>query len=290
MKSLWNALAIVLVINLLLVVGGVGYLYLGGRLSGDRARQAAAIFAPTLEEEQQMARRVADQAALDAERAKREAHRRKVADGPVSTREKIDRDVEAEEIALLQVQRLREEIRALQRQLDLARQSIARQKAEHDAERVAWEASIADELARRTDADFQKTVALYQQLKPKQAKDMFMELIGDGQGDQVVEYLAAMQQRKAAGVLKEFKSPEELAVASRLLERLRERGVDMLSGAMGRAMDQTAGGQATDLPGRHDGAAAALLSLAQVRDGNRHGRFNLRDGYGWRALIVGVRA
>jgi hypothetical protein len=45
-----------------------------------------------------------------------------------------------------------------------------------------------------------------------------------------VDYLAAMQMRKAAGVLKEFKTPQEVAQASELLELLRRRGVDPIAG------------------------------------------------------------
>lgn len=227
MKSFWNALAIVLLINVLLALGGMVYLYMGGRLNADRVRAVAAIFTPTIEQQQALERRTAEQAALDAERARRQAHQQKVADGPVSTLQQIGRDQNAEEIALLQVQRLREEIRVLQRQLEMARQAVAMQKAEQDQEKLAWQASIADELARREDEDFQKTVQLYQQVKPRQAKDMFLQRIAAGESEQVVEYLAAMQPRKAAGILKEFRNAEELVTASELLERLRQRGTQL---------------------------------------------------------------
>lgn len=255
MKAFWNALAIVLVINMLLVLGGIGYLRMTGRLNADRVRAVAAVFRTTIEEEQARELQAAEESAIRAERERRQFHQQKVADGPVSTREQIGRDQEAEELALLQVQRLREEIRALQRQLETARRALAAQKADQEAKAAAWEASIADELARRENEDFQKTILLYQQVKPRQAKDMFLQLIAEGRRSQVVEYLAAMQSRKAAAVLKEFKTPEELAVASDLLEQLRQRGAEMLDPATsdGSMDDSTVDGSANDAGSRSQG-------------------------------------
>ncbi len=224
MKAFWNALAIVLLLNALGLLALLAYLHSDGRLSTQRLRDATAVFALTLDQQEQQERAARQQAALEAEQALRREHVRRVAEGPVSTRDQIERDHKDEETALLQVQRMREEIRALQRQLEMARQAVARQEADHAAQKVAWEQSIAEELQRREDADFRTTVALYQQIKPKQARDMFLQLIAEGRSRQVVEYLAAMQQRKAAAILREFKAPEEIPVAADLLEQLRRRG------------------------------------------------------------------
>jgi delta 1-pyrroline-5-carboxylate dehydrogenase len=227
-KAFWNALAIVLLINALAMLAAAAYLRADGRLSTQRLRDATAIFALSIEQQEQREQAAAQQAALEAEQALRQHHLQRVAEGPVSTRDQIERDLQAEEIALLQVQRMREEIRALQRQLEIARQAVARQKDEHDAQRAAWEQSIAEELQRREDEDFQTAVALYQRLKPAHAKDMFLQLIAAGRSDQVVQYLAAMQQRKAAAILREFKGLDEIPVATELLEQLRRRGTSLV--------------------------------------------------------------
>jgi hypothetical protein len=240
-KALWNALAIVLLLNALGLLALAAYLHNDGRLSTQRLRDTAAIFALTLEQQQQQEQAAAQQAALETERAVRQEHLRLVADGPVSTRAQIERDHQAEELALLRVQRLREEIHVLQRQLEMARQTVARHKAEHEAQKAAWEQSIADEMQRREDEDFQTTVELYQRLKPAQAKDMFLQLIAAGQSDQIVAYLAAMQQRKAAAVLREFKAPEEIPVAAELLEELRRRGTAFVSDASADSVSAGAG-------------------------------------------------
>ena len=68
-------------------------------------------------------------------------------------------------------------------------------------------------------------VESYASLKPKLAKQAFLELIKQNKMDEVVEYLAAMQLRKSAAILNQFKADEEVPVAAQLLESLRLRGV-----------------------------------------------------------------
>ena len=58
---------------------------------------------------------------------------------------------------------------------------------------------------------------------PKQAKAVFQELLTAGGEKQVVSYLSAMEERKAAKVLKEFKLPNEIDQAAMLIEQLRQR-------------------------------------------------------------------
>ena len=53
---------------------------------------------------------------------------------------------------------------------------------------------------------------------------MFQQLIQQNQTDQVVDYLDAMQVRKAAKVLGQFQSPSEITQATMLLQKLRLRG------------------------------------------------------------------
>ena len=89
---------------------------------------------------------------------------------------------------------------------------------------------LTEEQQKRQDEDFKNAVKMVEQLKPKQAKDLFVNLINQQQVGQVTEYLAAMNLRKAGSVLKEFKEPAEIAMATDLIERLRQRGVNLLAG------------------------------------------------------------
>ena len=50
-------------------------------------------------------------------------------------------------------------------------------------------------------------------------------MVADGQLQQAVAYLDAMKPRAASKILKEFKSPSEIVLATELLEKLRTFGL-----------------------------------------------------------------
>ena len=97
----------------------------------------------------------------------------------------------------------------------------------------SFEQAVSREAKLKEDKDFQQTVKMYQQLKAKQVKQIFQQLLAQGMTGQVVEYLAAMQIRKAAAVIREFKSPNEVVQAANLLQSLRERGLDFSTEDLG---------------------------------------------------------
>jgi len=224
-KTLWNVIAVVVVLDVLAALGFVGYLYSSGRLNRERLERVAAMLRPTVEEEQQQTQQQAQQAQAAQEAQRKQQHLAMVAQGPLPTQDQLSRQQEEYEKQMMTVQRLRSEVGALQRQLELAQQRLTKERQEIAAEREALQQAVVEANARQGDVDFQHAVALYEQLKPAQTKRMFQELLAKGQKKQVVEYLAAMQVRKAAGVLKEFKEAEETAVAAELVQALRERGV-----------------------------------------------------------------
>ena len=102
-------------------------------------------------------------------------------------------------------------------------------------EREKFKDAVAKETQLKDDQDFQQTVQVYQQLKAKQVKQIFQQLLSQDMADHVVEYLAAMQVRKAAAVIREFKSPAEVVQAADLLQSLRERGLDFSMEDLGNA-------------------------------------------------------
>ena len=66
---------------------------------------------------------------------------------------------------------------------------------------------------------------MYEQLDADQTKQMFQQLMAQGETDRVVDYLAEMQMRQAGKVLKAFETEAEIKSATMLLEKLRQRGV-----------------------------------------------------------------
>jgi hypothetical protein len=234
MKKMISSLLIVtttmLVLNALLVGAGLIWLNSTHRLSSERVRKAVALFKPTLAQEEEAAK----QAELDAaERAKELAQKQwmdQAAEGPATLSEKLKIDQQARELSAQKADRLSRDVADLRRRLEVDTQLLAKQRADIDARRKDVEEMAKREEKLRSDKDFQQTVAMYEKLPAKQAKQMLQTLLTQEKKEQVVDYLAAMQMRKAAGVLKEFKTPQEVAQASELLELLRRRGVDPIAG------------------------------------------------------------
>ncbi len=226
MKQVIYAVALLLLLHFLALAGVVGWLRGSGRLNKARAMQVVQIFKPTLEDEKK-AQEQADQTAKDAAvKAQEIARMNKVAAGPLTLEDRIRAESESDDIATQRYERLQRETADLRHQLEMAKVLLNQQKVDLDVQRKA----IADAAARQdkllADQTFQQTVAMYEQLKATQVKQMFVELLKQGKTQQVLDYLTAMQQRKAGAVFKEFKTPDEIAQVADLLERLRARGID----------------------------------------------------------------
>lgn len=225
MKSLLWSITFLVLIHLLAAAIFAGWLWQSGRVNTERLSAAVDIFRLTIAEEQAQEEEAARLEAEAREMAERAARLEAVADGPRTLQDRLAIEERADELAIHRLDRLQRETTDLKRQIARAKELIAEQKAELDAERKAFDEFVAATTQRMQDDDFQMAVAMYEQLKPRQAKQMFQQLIAEGRTDEVVDYLAAMQLRKAAGVLKEFKTPPEIEQATMLIQRLSERGV-----------------------------------------------------------------
>ena len=227
MKSIWTAVAVVLMVNFLAMAGGAVWLYGSGRLNEDRVTRLTAIFTPTIAEEEKAKQDEEEKKKKEEAEAREIARLQRVADGPNELTAKIAEDQEKDEIALQRYERLKRDISDLKRTNELAQRLLADERTKLEAERKAFQAILDAEKKKRSDEDFKQAVKMYEQLKAKQAKEMFVQLLATNQTDQVLDYLAAMQLRKAAAVLKEFKTPAEVAQATDIVQRLRQRGVEL---------------------------------------------------------------
>lgn len=227
MRSLWTAISVVLLINVLALVGFGIWLYADGRLDEDRIERVVDMFSMKVADEV-LAKEQEDLKKQREADASREAARlQRVADGPAQLAQQIAEDQEKDEIALQRLERLKRDIQDLQRTNELARRLLAEERAKLDSERKVFQDVVAAEKKKRDDEDFQQAVKMYEQLRAKQSKEMFQQLMAQQKTDQVLDYLSAMQLRKAAAVLKEFKTAPEVAQATELVQRLRERGVNL---------------------------------------------------------------
>ncbi len=213
MKKLGGIIVLTLAINFLAAAGGIGYLFQSGKL--DRAKVSTIkeiVFAPpavdtptTQPSTQPTTKPVNTLEELLAKASGRTAGEQV---------EFIQRSFDAQ-MALLD--RRQRELTDLQRQVDLAKQQMERDRFALEKGRtdLATQQELATKLA--TDKGFQDSLLLYNTMPSKQVKTIFMTL----DDTTMRQYLQAMQPRVAARIIKEFKAPDEVARIQKVMEAMR---------------------------------------------------------------------
>lgn len=205
--------------NVLAAAGFLGWLKASGRLDAERFQRVRTILAETVASEK--AREAAAQAEAESAR-KAEEEIKQQSLPPLTAAEQLAVGKEGEDMRRQIVERLRREAEDLRRTLQREREEVEQAAAKLKKEREEFEAMRKRIAAMEGNTQFEKALKMYESLKPAQAKAVFEHLISQGEIEQVVAYLNAMQERQASKVLAEFKDP---TVASDLLERLRTRGL-----------------------------------------------------------------
>jgi len=115
-------------------------------------------------------------------------------------------------------------VRERQAELDRQVAELAAARATFEAEREAWRAAREVEEAQAADEQFAKLVSLFAALKAREARDLILEMEGRGEREEIVRILDALPVRTAAKIVAELDTPEQRALASALLARLRDLG------------------------------------------------------------------
>lgn len=221
-RSLWIILSTIAVANLLALIAFFGWLGATDRVNVARLEATRSIFGETLvearlkQEQEEKARAVRD--AEEAEFAK-------IGRAPLPADHRMDIIREYEEIARQREQRIQRETQDLRRMLLADREALEQDRATFEQERAEFFA-MRDRLTQLQKSEqFEKTVRMYESLKPDQSRSMMASLIQQGQTEQVIAYLDAMQARTSSRVISEFQK-EDPVMAANLLERLRTLGVE----------------------------------------------------------------
>lgn len=252
MKTLWNALSIVAIANLLALGGFVGWLAASDRLDMARVREVRERLTETRAAEAE--RKAADQAKVEEEQRAAEAAA-KAARPPMSATERVSARLEATQLDHERAARLRREVQDLQRMLAEERAILDEREAKIAARELAFQQAAAKDRALAADDQFQRALSVLTALKPQQAVGVLMELISgqpqapaadfapvgstpqanaavdlatpaavkDESGiEKAVTYLNAMDERPRAKVMAEFVKVDP-RLAAELLERMRTR-------------------------------------------------------------------
>lgn len=235
MKAMARAIGLLCVLHVLALLGGVGWLAATGRLSEERVKKAAELFRPTVAEakKQREAAKVREDAEQHADRAEQAAGAGTDEDAPApqTAAEALADQRQRNELSLRRIERARAEVQRLRDQLQAGQQRLEQQQEALAEKRKAFDQRLERIEQKKNEEGFQRAVRLYESLPEDQVKNMFMSMIDEGNTEQVVAYLEAMQTRTAGKVLEAFETPEEITQAVELTERLRQRGSDLADNA-----------------------------------------------------------
>ncbi len=235
MKSIWHAFLVLLFLHLFAAGGFVGWLHSSGRLNQDRLNRLVALFSPTITAEEAALAEEEAEHERQRERARLIAREQSIANGPTTLNDLLEMELIQNEVAQARLDRQMQESDQLRNQMEAFRSEIEEQQSALASERDTFEQELLAYRDKVQSEDFQQAVRTMQLLEATQIKDIFQELLDDNRPEDVIDYLAAMNQRKAAAVIAEFSEPEEADEALLLIEGLRLRRLE-LAEAQGGAM------------------------------------------------------
>jgi flagellar motility protein MotE (MotC chaperone) len=222
MRTAWNALSFLAVVHLLALLMFVGWLWRTDRLDAQRVQDVRALFAATTAERDAAAEAAAEQAQVVLQEEADQARRR---NPPLPASRRVERLAEERQSESRAEHHLDLVRRQLLQQFDIVALQIEAERDALTADREGFEQGVDAEQQRRLHEQLTKAVKLLESLPPKQAKQKIIELVESGRIEQAVVYLNAMNQRSAGKVLAEFKTEQENALATELLERIRTLGL-----------------------------------------------------------------
>jgi hypothetical protein len=222
MRAAWHVITVMALANLIGIVGLVWWLHFSGRLDGERVQAIRAMLGETIARQAARERGESEQARAEAER---QAELVLMSGPPVTASEALSLRLEASEIDLERVERLKREVRNLTETLARERRLLDADRLALENERAAFDA-MRERLARiEGDEQFAKSVGVLENLRPAEARRALLELI-DRDREQVVSYLNAMKARQRTKILDEFIKGGQADLAAELLEAIRLRGLE----------------------------------------------------------------
>ena len=215
MKKLFQVLALTLALNFLAIAGGVGWLYSSKKLDREKVIAIKDILFPVpVPEEPPVELQTADpttQPILKLEELL-------AAKSGATATEQVQFITNAFTAQMAQLDRRQRELNNQQDQVDRAKEQLARDRKALVTDREALTAREQQARALESDRGFQDTLALYTSMPAKQVKSIFMDL----DDATVVQYLQAMEERTAAKIIGQFKTPEETQRIQKILELMRQ--------------------------------------------------------------------
>lgn len=221
MKKFWNVIACIAFVNVLALAGLAGWLGATDRLSRGRMEALRTLFTRTNAEEAQAR---SAEAAKAQEQVQSAMQAEKLARPPVPAAGTIEENRAEADRQLQLAMRREREVETLRESLSAQVASLERRDKQLAADRAVFEAEKKRIVEVDGSGQFKAALTTLEALRAQDAKMLLGAMLAGREVDQVVAYLARMDEGKRAKVLAEFVK-EDPAVAAELLERLRTRGV-----------------------------------------------------------------
>lgn len=147
------------------------------------------------------------------------------ASAAASAAERIQYARQAMEQERLRLERAAQDLLQRQKLLETQRADMVAKLAKLEEERAAFQKQLQAMQDQSKNESFTRTKALYDDLKPKQVKDLFVGLPVDVRVEVVANYLMAMETERATKIIGEFKSEDEKKLIGQVLEKIRGNGM-----------------------------------------------------------------
>jgi predicted negative regulator of RcsB-dependent stress response len=235
MKSIWTALSVLAIANLLALGGVFGWLYKTGRLDARRVQETRQVFSETIAARQ--AREAEDVA--KAEQAKKDAEEKgKFEKAPLTASQLLEHRIDLTELDRQRAERLRRDVDDLKAGLARQQQVLDKERAELFAERTAFEDMRKKIAQTEGSAQFKKALGALEAMKPEQSYSTIKTIIQEDAKEgmnKVVAYVNAMQDRPRSKLMTKIVEGDP-KLAAELLERIRSRGTTPVPAVGGGAM------------------------------------------------------
>jgi hypothetical protein len=230
MKSIKRAILVILVLNLIAMLAGIGWLLSSHRVSKDRVHELTKLFEEPVHVEQARLKAEA-KAAADAEAAKPKP----LPDGALNSDERNLVRVEMTQVDMARLERMKREVADLQAILRQERAGLNDERAAFEQQKQEFEAMRQRLMELEGGEQFEKALSSLVKMDPADAMSILSTMLGlndnlmdprEKKYDEVISYLSAMDERPRTAILTEFLNAGENQLAADLLESVRLRGLE----------------------------------------------------------------
>ena len=228
MKKIGSLLTMILVMNLVAALGLAGYLLATGRLDKEKATAMLDMVKHkgTPEKLREKLYDIMEPTPATSTAPSTQSLAAKTVENELtsvlaaSASDRLEMSRQAIEQERLKLEAEAQDLRNRQKTLEDKQSELKELLKKVEDAKGAYQKKVEADAAKGKDESFKKTLALYDELKPKQLKEIFLGM----PEETVAEFLAAMDESRSGKIIAEFKSPTEKTFILKVLETIRGAG------------------------------------------------------------------